>query len=78
MAVIKTDLPCPVCESPHSGSIYRNKEKDTGEPFYMYQCFSVWHGEERFNKRIEDPDNYEEELMSTTPISKTKEKETVS
>lgn len=76
MAVIKTDLPCPVCESPHSGSIYRNKEKDTGEPFYMYQCFSVWHGEERFNKRIEDPDNYEEELMSTTPISKTKEKET--
>lgn len=69
MSVIKTDLPCPVCESPHSGSIYKNKEKDTGEPFYMYQCFSVWHGDKRFNKRIEDPDNYEEELMKPNSTS---------
>jgi len=75
MSVIRTDLPCPVCESPHSGSIYKNKEKDTGEPFFMYQCFSVWHGDVRFSKRIEDPNNYEEELMNAT--NPTKEKNSV-
>lgn len=66
MAVIKTDLKCPVCGSPHSGSIYRNKNPETGENFYMYQCFSVWHEGSRFSKKIEDPDMYEEELLGMT------------
>lgn len=64
--LIRPNIPCPVCGSSDAGAIYKNIGTD-GEPFYMFQCFSLNHENgERYSRTISDPNNYEEELLTMT------------
>jgi twinkle protein len=64
------NIPCPLCNSSDAGTIYRNKDKTTGEYFYMFRCESGNHTGHPNNIRIEDPDNYEEEILNPKSRSK--------
>lgn len=57
-------LPCPLCHSSDAGAIYQNKDEKTGEPFLMFRCMSGNHADHPNNIKIEDVDNYEENILN--------------
>lgn len=62
MGIHKANLHCPICGSSDAGSIYKNKTDD-GETFYQFTCFSGNHSGRNYIA-IQDPDNYEAEILS--------------
>lgn len=64
MSIVHANVPCPLCKSSDAGSVYRNVDVDTGEPFFMFHCLSGNHKGHPNNIRIEDPNNHEEEIMT--------------
>jgi hypothetical protein len=65
-----TNLSCPLCDSSDAGAIYQNIDEKSGEPFFMFRCMSGNHADHPNNIRIEDADNYEEEIMNPKGIQK--------
>jgi twinkle protein len=64
--LLKMGLSCPKCGSTDAGMIYKNRNPETQQDFYLFSCNSSKHDQTDgvWAMPIVDPDNHEEEITS--------------